>query len=144
MATRKSKKGDRAMLSRDGEITDWRMEIFAHPFNADETTRERRALPSISIFGSFNEAVNGVTKFNIMLTPGTTHIGNAEIPCVGSILRSKLEIEGHVRLSLLEYQTVLAMITTGNLRYFSCEFQTPKYGSALISSMSLDSRKSHN
>lgn len=140
MATKKTKKVERQMLSREGEVTDWHAEIFALAFDADVLTKERRSVPSINIRGSFSEAAKGVTQFDIMLTPGKPHIGNAEIPCIGSI-SLKTTIQGYVTLTPLEYQTALAMATTGTLRYISCEFQAPRYGSALIASITLASRK---
>jgi len=135
MAKKKAKAKGREMLSREGQVTGWRTEVMAYPFEVGSTRRERRAIPSISVLGAFVEPVKGVTQFDITFTPGAPHIGNAEIPCVGVILKAKPAIEGHVTLAPIEFQTLLALVTTNNLRYLACDFQEPKYGHALMSSI---------
>jgi hypothetical protein len=146
----KKKAEEREMLTREGEVTGWRAEVWAHSFSVDQdqgfdqeskTPELRDARPSITVLGAFSQDVKGVSKFDIAVVPGKPHIGKAEIPCVGVILKTKPVIEAHVTLSDTEYQTVLALATTGNLRYFSCHFQAPRYGRSLITSLTFGSHK---
>lgn len=137
----KTKAKERELLDREGEVTGWRAEVWAHSFDGNEETRERRARPSISVLGAFTQDVKGVSQFDILVIPGKPYVGDAEIPCVGVIRKIKPMIEASVTLADTEYQTILALVTTGNLRHFSCSFQTPRYGSALISSLTFSSHK---
>jgi hypothetical protein len=146
----KKKAEEREILTREGEVTDWRAEVWVHSFSVDPDVDfdqdqkkrvERNALPSITVRGAFSQDVKGVSKFDIVVVPGKPIVGKAEIPCVGVILKAKPVIEAHITLSEMEYQTVLALATTGNLRYFSCHFQEPRYGRSLITSLTFGSHK---
>lgn len=146
----KKKTEEREMLTREGEVTGWRAEVWAHNFVIGQETRlldeyqkapERDARPSITVLGTFSRDIKGVSQVDILLMPGKPDLGKAEILSVGVILKAKPAIEARVTLSESEYQTVLALATSGNLRYFSCEFQAPRYGSALVSSLTLSSHK---
>lgn len=147
MAKKKTK--EREILTREGEVTGWRAEVWAHNIflgpdtrlDEDRETPERDARPSITILGAFSKDVKGVSQFEVYVLPGKPYLGKAEIASVGSVVRTKPAIEMRVTLSEIEYQTVLALATTGNLRHLSCEFQAPRYGSALITSLTFGSHK---
>ena len=141
---------EREILTREGEVTGWRAEVWAHNFTFGEKTRlleeyqkapERDARPSINVLGTFTKDVKGVSQFDFWVMPGKPDLGKAEILSVGAILKAKPVLEAHVTLSEIEYLTVLALATTGHLRYLSCHFQTPRYGKALISSLTFGSHK---
>lgn len=146
----KKRTEEREMLTREGEVTGWRAEVWAHNIAIGQETRlldeyrktpERDARPSITVLGAFCNDLKGVSQFEIFVMPGKPNLGKAEILSVGTIFKVKPVIEARITLSEIEYQTVLTLATTGHLRHVSCEFQTPRYGTALVSSLTFSSHK---
>lgn len=135
----RKQKMEREILSREGLVTRWEVDVNATTVHVQPETNTRRESVYLEIFGDFTVPVNGISQFKILMMPGDLSIGLAEIPCVGSFLKAKPALEGVVRLSLTEFQTVLSLATSGNLKSCSCDFQAPRYGSGLITTMMLSS-----
>ncbi len=133
---RKSAKGD--ILSREGAITDWSLQLYVHAVDA-KGERTRKADTYLMVHGEFTEAIKGVSKFSVQLwEQEEPPVGRAEIASIGSITSAKLVLQAAAALSPSEYRTVLALATGNRLRYFSCSFQSLRYGSGLITGIGFD------
>jgi hypothetical protein len=134
----KSKKRD--ILLREGQVLDWELHVYARA-EGTKQSRHRDSSQYLILEGEFTEPVNGVAKFSLQLhadaEPG---VGARDMPCVGSVLRVKPEIQAGATLTPEEFQSILLLASTGNLKYLAMYFQQPRYGSALIANLSFSSR----
>lgn len=120
------------VLQREGVIDSWQAEIWVTTLDANLRDGVRKPGPMITLFGAFTVAVDRVRKFSVCVQPGVPIIGSVTAPAVGAIVSTFKVVEAMVTLSPEEYQTVLALVTTGNLLQVSCTFVKPVEGSAKI------------
>ena len=126
----------RELLSREGAITGWSADVHIMARTVRPDSRERATAIYLDIRGEFSAPVKGVGCFSLQVWPSErAGVGNAEIPSVGSFMKAKPVLQGFIVLSVLEFQSLLTLATSGQLRHCSCDFQEPHYGSALISSV---------
>lgn len=129
----------RVLLQRVGQIERWDAWAGILTIDADPKTGVRKSMSSIQLFGTFNEPVKGNTLFQFTFAEGTPYVGSNRPESVGAILRTRPRIEGYVTLHSSEFQMMLTLATSGNLRYLCCSFQEPRYGSGLITSLDFGS-----
>ncbi len=96
-------------------------------------------MKSFLVSGQFSQPTKGIVDFEFTIYPGEPHVGNVEVPVVGVILTAKTAIETFITVSDLEFQTLLTLATSGHLKYVSCAFQEPRYGSGLMTYFSFSS-----
>jgi hypothetical protein len=129
----------RELLVREGIVLDCTTDIFVRAEGV-KLSRTRESSRYLILEGDFTEPLNGVSKFSMHVhTEAEPHLGNREIPSLGSILRLKPEIQPVVTLTPGEFQSLLILASGGKLRSVRVVFQKPHYGHALISSMSFSS-----
>jgi hypothetical protein len=127
-------------INRYGRIRGWGASVFANPENRGWQVAASVDTRSLKVEGVFSETVNGVAEFDILLLPGNVNPDTGEIPNVGSITRAKPIMDMVIILSADAFQFVGNLAMSGNLRYFHCCFQAPRYNKGLIASASFGSR----
>jgi hypothetical protein len=134
------KKPKRELLSREGLVSGWTLDIYASAVGT-KNIRSRESARYLIVEGEFTEAVKGVAKFLLQVSPESEPgVGAREMPCVGSVLQLKPQIQAAATLTSDEFHDLLLLASTGKLRTFQMAFQEPHYGHALIASMSFSSR----
>jgi hypothetical protein len=140
MTTARKRKAppQRPALSRYGLVAGWDMSFFLRALGGKAV--EGRALDGttyLKVYGTLTEAVNAVSDFDFQLTGSASpQIGRSEIPSVGAIIGMRQAMQAGVELPLDQFNAVVAMACAGRLKSCHLSFQTPRYGSALISSIS--------
>jgi hypothetical protein len=120
------------ILHREGEVNSWQAEVWVTTFDANLRDGVRKPGPMITLFGTFTVAVNRIRQFAVSVQSGVPIIGNVSAPAVGAIVSTFKVVEAMVTLSPEEYQTILALVTTGHRLRVSCKFVKPVGGSAKI------------
>lgn len=135
------KRPKRDLLSRIGVVSDWGGHLFVYADRRRGEQEARQTLLSLELRGVFKEAVKGVTDFELGVVPSDKElgVGNAEIACVGVFSSAKPSLRGSVYLSSREFDLIVALAAAGKLAEISVNFQEPRYGSALIASVSFSS-----
>jgi len=96
----------------------------------------------LTLHGNLDVSVKQVSSFKLTIfADPEPAVGAAEIPSIGSVLSMRGSLDAVVQLADREFQLVAAMATAGRLRSVYLSFQEPRYGSALISSCSFDTRE---
>lgn len=130
------KRAHRPLLAREGSVSAWALHVYARA-DGNKNHRERRSSHYLLLQGEFSERVKGVSHYSLQLTSAVEpNVGNQDMPCVGSILRVKPRIEAGATLTKEEFEALLTLATTGNLRHMGMRFEELRYGSGLIVSMS--------
>lgn len=130
----------RALLSREGVVLDWTIDIHARA-EGTKNSRTRESSQYLIIEGDFTEPLNGITKFLLQVTPAAEpDLGARDMPCVGSVIQVKPAIQAAGTLTLAEFRSLLVLAGSGRLKSVVLAFQEPRYGHALIASMSFSSR----
>lgn len=128
------------LMSREGVVLDWTLDIHARA-EGTKHSRTRESSQYLIIEGDFSEALNGVTKFLLQVHAAPQpDLGARDMPCVGSVIQVKPKIQAVGTLTPEEFQSLLMLAGSGNLRSFTMVFQKPHYGHALIASLSFSSR----
>jgi len=137
-AMKKTHRARREILSREGVIEGWDLSLYAIA-QGGKAVEERRREEQIylTVRGTLVEAVSGVVEFDFQITGTDSPMaGRAEIPCVGSVIAVRPKLQAGVELSLRQFDTLLSVARAGHLKSCHFSFQTPRYGSALIASVS--------
>ena len=133
----------RAIISRSGAVTGWDLDVHAWATGDKSDARKRQDGVHLTLWGDFTEAVAGVTRFDLLLWPEEQpEAGRSDIPCVGAFLRARPVLEGTLTLSAMHFQTLLSVVVAEKLSAIAVTFQKPRYGSGLISSLTLTTSKS--
>lgn len=91
----------------------------------------------LKVYGTLTEPVNAVTDFDFQLTGSASpQVGRSEIPSVGAIIGMRQALQAGIELPIEQFNALVAMACAGRLKSCHLSFQTPRYGSALISSIS--------
>lgn len=134
------KRVHRPLIAREGSVLAWELHIYARA-DGSKQHRERKSSLYLVLQGEFSEPVKGISLYSLQLmSTAEPDVGNREMPCVGSILRVKPRIDAGGTLTKEEFEALLTLATTGNLRHMGMIFEEPRYGSALIASMSFFSQ----
>lgn len=140
MTTAKKRKTSRSreILSRHGLIEGWDLSLYARAQGGRAVEgRTRDESTYLKVRGTLTEAVNGVLSFDFQLTGSTSPmVGRPDIPSVGAITGMKPALQAGIDLSSEQFNTLLSIACAGRLKSCHFSFQTPHYGSALISSVS--------
>ncbi|MEP9323270.1 hypothetical protein PPMP20_09035 [Paraburkholderia phymatum] len=87
------------------------------------------------------EAVNGVTRFLIQVSPIVEPgIGNADVPSVGAIVSVKPVLQCVVDMTESQFQRLLTLAASGCLAWCFVAFTVPFRRSALIVSVDFSTR----
>lgn len=142
---RKKKASDeREIISRSGLVTRWGFELHAWAVEDRKLDKRfRRDSPYIDLTGVFTEAVSGIKDFSIMICSDgeEASAGRAEIPCVGTFLRSKPVLEAVVTVSARDFKILATFAAVERISAVDLTFQKPRYGSGLISSALFSTKK---
>ncbi|MEM5449105.1 hypothetical protein [Paraburkholderia guartelaensis] len=141
MTKAKGQRPQRELLSRYGRITSWyaSLSVRADRPRGHPPGRESRA--SILFEGEFTEAVRGVARFLIQVSPTEKpDIGNAVVPNVGAFISVKPELQGMVDVTECEFQRLLTISASGRVAWCFVAFTVPFYRSALIVSIDFSTR----
>jgi hypothetical protein len=137
---RAKKPGKRELLSREGVVQDWTMDIHVRA-EGTKLSRTRESSRYIILDGELTESLNGVTKFSMQVqTEAEPELGHRGMASLGSNIQVKPQVQVVVTLTLEEFQSLLMLASSGKLRSFRMVFQRPHYGHALIANMSFSSR----
>lgn len=127
------------LLQRVGQIERWSAWAGLITHDADPKTGVRKSMSLIRLYGTLNEPVKGNTLFQLTFAEGTPYVGSNRPKSIGAVLGTRPRIEGHVTLHSSEFQMMLTLAASGNLRYLCWSFQEPRYGSGLITSLDFGS-----
>lgn len=121
-------------------VSSWDASLFVYVEKLSGKTT-RQTLQSLQLKGKLLAPIKNNTGFQLTaFQDKTPSVGNAEIPCVGSIIATKPLIDAVVTLSEQEFQVLLSLATSGRLASVHLSFQEPRYGTALIASISFSSQ----
>lgn len=130
------------LLTREGIITGWRASLHVYAQQQRGRPRDRTGRPWLVLEGELTEPVTGVSGFSIHMFPvNEPSVGQAEIPSVGSFIRTKPVLEGVVELSEPEFGFIATLLSSGRVTSCSLAFQQPHYGRALIASINFSSER---
>lgn len=132
MAPTKKREALPEILNREGRVSEWQAFVFAHGGDLDEESPLHRSRPVLHLRGEFDEAISGIARFQFILTIGPSALTQSRTPYVGALLQVKPEIQARITLSRDEFQTVLALATSGTLNTVSCGFQPLRQGTGLV------------
>lgn len=141
MKTKRGHSSVRALLSREAVVTNWRADLRAYAeWHRRRGERIRHGRISLELEGTLSEPVLGVTHFTMtVFSAAAIEMGQAEIPAVGSFIRTKPVMDGVVELLEQEFNVLMMLAISGQLTACSVAFQTPRYGRSLISSVGFSS-----
>ncbi|WP_244222767.1 hypothetical protein [Cupriavidus lacunae] len=140
MSERKTRPSRATLLTRDGVITGWRASLHVLAERQRGGPRERKGSTWLVLEGELTEPVAGVSGFSIHVFPVSEPcVGQAEIPSVGSFIRTKPVMDGVVELSEREFDFVVTLVAAGRIASCSVAFQPPRYRRALIARVSFSS-----
>jgi hypothetical protein len=130
----------RELLSREGVVLDWTLDIHARA-EGTKHSRSRDSSQYLILEGNLTEPLNGITKFLLQVQATVEpDLGARDMPCVGSVIQVKPQVQAAGTLTPEEFQSLLVLAGSGRLRSLRIVFQKPHYGHALIASMSFSSR----
>lgn len=140
MLTSKQKRSrHREVLSRYATITEWRPSLTVLTNKPRGLPHERLVLHHINFFGTLEEPLKGVSELAGHIYPGTdVSIGNARIPCIGSIISMRPAVSLVATFTFDEFSWLLTLAAGNQLAacYFSCN--EPIRGYAPVFSLSFD------
>ena len=141
MVSRKRQHGRRELLSRYGRITSWHASLWERVDRPRGQPPERESHASIQFVGEFTEPVREVTRFLIQVSPtDKPGIGNADVPNVGAFISIKPELQGVVDMTEGHFHDLITLAASGRLSWCHVAFTVPFRRSALIASISFDTR----
>lgn len=130
----------RGLLSRDGNILDWTVDIYVRA-EGTKRSRTRDSAQYMILEGELTEPLNGVTQFLLQLHPAEQpDLGARETPSLGAIIQVKPKIQVAGTLTPEEFRSLFLLAGSGKLRSCALVFQEPHYGHALVAGMSFSSR----
>jgi hypothetical protein len=136
-----TKQKKRELLPREARVVGWTVDVHARG-EGSKTARRRESSQYLIIEGELTEALGGVTSFLLQLWPDPdAGVGTREIASVGSVIQVKPKIQVAASLTPAEFHRVFLLASSGNLRSVYMAVQEPRYGRALIASMSFSSRE---
>jgi hypothetical protein len=131
----------KSLLSRYGRITNWHASLSERADRPRGLPPRRESRASIQLEGEFTEPVGGVIRFLIQISPESKpDTGNVEPPNVGAFISVKPELQGVVDMTEGRFQQLLALAASGRLAWCFVAFTEPYRRSALIVSISFDTR----
>jgi hypothetical protein len=131
----------RELLSRYGHVTAWHSSLCERADRPRGQPPERESHASIQFEGEFTEPVRDVTRFLIQVSPSAKlDIGNADVPNVGAFISVKPALQGMVDMTEGHFQELLTLAASGRLAWCHVAFTVPVRRSALIVSISFDTR----
>jgi hypothetical protein len=129
------------LLSRYGRIQYWHASLSERADKPRGHPPGRESRASIQLEGEFTEPVGGVIRFMIQVSPSSKpDIGNADRPNVGAFISVKPELQGVVDMTEGHFQQLLTLAASGRLAWCFVAFTEPYRRSALITSISFDTR----
>jgi hypothetical protein len=135
------KANKRELLSREVNVLNWTLDIYARA-EGTKHSRVRDSSQYLIIEGEFTEPLNGVTKALLQVQAAATpNLGARDMPCVGSVIQLKPQVQAAGTLTPEEFQSLLVLAGSGKLRSLRIVFQKPHYGRALIANISFSSRE---
>jgi hypothetical protein len=141
MASRKQHYRRRELLSRYGRIASWHVSLSERADRPRGHPPRRESNASIQLEGEFTEPVGGVIRFMIQVSPTSKpDIGNSDQPNVGAFISVKPELQGVVDMSEGHFQQLLTLAASERLGWCFVAFTAPYRRSALIVSISFDTR----
>lgn len=100
------------------------------------------SMPSLHLHGNLDEPVKGVMEFECSLHPeGQPTPGGAEVPSLGTIIRTRPCVCAVVGVKSEEFDRLWAMAMSGQLTHGCVTFTPPRYGTALIAAVSFSNVK---
>ncbi|WP_321796472.1 hypothetical protein [Caballeronia sp. J97] len=131
----------RELLSRYGRVTSWHASMTERVDRPRGCPPERESRASIQVEGEFTEPVRDVTRFLIQVSPtDEPGIGNADQPNIGAFISIKPELQGVIDMTEGHFQGLLTLAASGRLSWCHVAFTVPFRRSALIASISFDTR----
>ncbi len=131
----------RELMSRYGRVTSWDASLTERVDRPRGLPPERESHASIQFEGEFTEPVREMTRFLIQVSPtDKPDIGNADVPNVGAFISIKPELQGVVDMTEGHFQNLLTLAGSGRLSWCHVAFTVPFRRSALIVSISFDTR----
>jgi hypothetical protein len=131
----------RELLSRYGHVISWHASLSARADRPRGHPPGRESRASIQLEGEFTEAVGGVTRFLIQVSPtDKPDVGNAAVPNIGAFISVKPELQGVVDMTEGEFQRLLTLAASDHLAWCFVAFTVPFRRSALIVSIDFSTR----
>lgn len=131
----------RELLSRYGRVTGWHSSLSIHADRPRGYPPARESRASIQLEGEFTEAVGGIVRFLIQVSPkDKPDLGNAAVPNIGAFISVKPELQGVVDVTEGEFQRLLTLAASDHLAWCFIAFTLPFRRSALIVSIDFSTR----
>lgn len=141
MSKVKSRNPRRELLSRYGRIVSWHASLSVRADRPRGQPPWRETHASIQFEGEFTEAVVGVARFLIQVSPKEKpDLGNAAVPNIGAFISVKPELQGVVDVTESEFQRLLTLAASQRLAWIFVAFTLPLRRSALITSIDFSTR----
>ena len=141
MVSKKLPRRRRELLSRYGRIRSWHASLSERVDRPRGQPPERESHASIQFEGEFTEPIRDVTRFLIQVSPtDKPDIANADRPNVGAFIALRPELQGMVGMTEGHFHELLTLAASGRLAWCHVAFTVPFRRSALIVSISFDTR----
>jgi hypothetical protein len=141
MVSKKHPRRRRELLSRYGRITSWHASLSERVDRPRGQPPERESHASIQFEGEFTEPVRDVTRFLVQVSPtDKPDTGNAERANVGAFISMRPALQGMVDMTEGHFQELVTLAASDRLAWCHVVFTVPFRRSALIVSISFDTR----
>lgn len=141
MSRPRRKRRSDELLQRSGDIKRLRASLSIRADKSRSLPPERVTMLTIDIEGELKEPIAGTSQFSIMAYVNANPVvGRVKVPSIGAIIAIKPVLQGVIDLSPSEFQSLLAMASTGMLRSCYLVVTKPRYRSALIVTVDFNSK----
>jgi hypothetical protein len=130
------------MLSRNIEISSFRMSVRLHATHRRGEEPYIESGPWLELIGKADELINGVTDIRISMYPkDELEVGTARPAAIGAIIQVKPEIAMVLTWTHTEFDRVWAMALGGQLKYAHVYCTQPERKTALVTRVSFSNER---
>ena len=135
---RKRRPGGRPeMLTRDVEVSSFRMTVRLHAVHGRGEEPYIESQPWLELLGTATEPIRDVKNVRISMYPqDELRVGTARPPVVGAIIGAMPELSVVLTWPHLDFDRVWGLVLGGRLKYSHLYFTKPHYGHGLVVSAS--------
>ena len=119
------------VVERSGALVGWEADVSSSLMGTAAEPR-LHAMTTLSVTGEFDEALAGVRRFEVDISPAGPAPPDWTPRGAGVWTAVKPAFSGAVYLPSQQFDLVQAMAISGKLRWASFNFEQPKYGSSRI------------
>ena len=128
-------------LMRYGAVKNWRANIGVHVEKSRGHLPERACGSWLELSGDFSEPVVGVSAFTVLAHPNPeVSLGSTEPPCIGVFIEAKPVMQAVVAFSDGEFDRLLALAVSNQIRSIFFSFTPPHWRRAEIVNIDFSTR----